>query len=89
VGVRFLKLILIVLVAVVAVLGGLFIGVAAAVVGIAFFVLRRWRARRGSGRALSQPRADATKAHPTRVRDLDVIDVTATEIPADRSTNES
>jgi hypothetical protein len=78
--VRLLKLILIALLVVVALLASVFIGAIVMVASIALLLFRRWRSRRQVARELPLPRAGVTKTRPARPRNMDVIDVTATEV---------
>lgn len=78
---RLFKLILTAVFAVFAVVAGLFIAVVAASISAVLFLLGRTRNVRPSGRNVPSFRPAETRA--TKPGDLDVIDVTATEIPAD------
>ena len=80
--VRLLKSILIVVVAAFALLASVFIGVIAALASIALFAFRRWQARRGD-RGHAVPAQHGANVRPQTVRDSEVIDVTATEVPSD------
>ncbi|MEO7411983.1 MAG: hypothetical protein ABIZ81_01385 [Opitutaceae bacterium] len=78
---RFLKIVLTAVVAALAVLAGLMIGALAAATSVVLFFSRRSRKRESQGRIA--PLGNPAHARPTRAHDVDIIDVTATEVPAD------
>lgn len=74
---RLLKVFLTALFALIALVAGLFVAAAVALSGAAFFAARRLR----NGQSAARPAPHA----PARMKSTgDVIDVTATEVPADR-----
>ena len=78
---RPLKIIMTAFIAALVVLAGLFIAAVAAVTGAALFFLKRSRGTPASRRTTRLSRlGDANSPKGT---DLDVVDVTATEVPAD------
>ena len=75
---RLLKFFLAALFAVVAVLAGVFVAAVAAVTGVAFFLVHRLLRRpRAAGRS-----APPVGPHASPTSSNDVIEVTATEVPA-------
>jgi hypothetical protein len=78
---RLLKLVLTALVAVLAVLAGLFVAAIAAITGAALLFFGRSRRKQPPDRAATLPHA--AKVRAPNAGDSDVIDVVATEVPAD------
>ena len=78
---RVFKIVLTAALAAFAVIAGLFIGVVAAGTGMVLSLFKRWQSRRDPARTFPLPRRSG--ARPDRPGDQDVIDVTATEVPAD------
>jgi hypothetical protein len=82
-GMRLIKILVTALVAVLAVLTGVFIAAIAAVTGMALFFFRRPRSP--SRLAQTVPLPSAAEARRPKASDVDVIDVIATEVPTDRA----
>jgi len=78
---RPLKIIMTALLGTVALVAGLFIAVVAAITSVALFFLKRSRGTPAPRRPV--PLSHARGASAPKAADRDVIDVTATEVPAD------
>jgi hypothetical protein len=78
---HFLKSVLTALITVFALLASLLAGAVAVIASIVLFFFRRSRLARSKDRAASP--AHPAEARRTKMRDVDAIDVTATEVPSD------